>query len=123
MKRDASFGERERLLVMVAHQRDVGLVVHDAGENVVSLNSGREPFALPERRDRVFGPSGLREQHCRERVDEREMPPIACLLPMSVCPNPPLVSPPSREPGSMSTTDFPMRDAWIAAATPPDVPP
>ncbi len=48
---------------------------------------------------------------------------MAALLPMSVAPRPPVVSPPRCLPGSMSTTVLPIRAACTAAATPPDVPP
>lgn len=45
------------------HQRDVRLVVHDAGEHVVCRNRHREPLTLAKRRDRLFASACLREQH------------------------------------------------------------
>ena len=66
VKRDAALGERQRLVVMVAHERHVGLIVDDAGEHVVCLYGHRQPFALPERACRLVGSTGLREQHRRQ---------------------------------------------------------
>ena len=77
MQRDAALGERERLIVPMPHQRDVRLVVHDAGEHVVGVNGHREPFALPQRGRGFVVAARLREQHRRQRVDEREMAAIA----------------------------------------------
>jgi len=51
------------------------------------------------------------------------MPPMAALLPMSVAPRPPVVSPPRYFVGLTSTADLPMRAVCTAAAMPPDVPP
>ena len=74
----ASFGERQGLLVTVLNQRDVGLVVTDDAENVLSLNGGGEPFGLTERRDGFFNPPPPLGQHdARQRVEERQIPPIA----------------------------------------------
>ena len=38
------------------------------------------------------------------------MPPILLLLPISVAPKPPVVKPPIRLEGSMTTTDLPERE-------------
>ena len=59
------------------HQRHVRLVVHDPREHIVSRNGHREALALPERSSGFVGASSLREQHGRQRVDEREMTAIA----------------------------------------------
>ena len=77
MERDAALGERERLVVLMPHQRDVRLVVHDAGEHVVGLNGHREPFALTQGGRGFVVAARLREQHGRQRVHEREMAAIA----------------------------------------------
>ena len=50
VQRDAALGQRQRLIVTMAHQRDVRLVVHDAGEHVVGLDRHRQPLALAQRR-------------------------------------------------------------------------
>lgn len=77
MERDAALRKRERLIVAVAHQRHVGLVVHDAGEDIVCGNGHGEPLALSKSRRRFVDTSRLRQQHGGERVHEREMTPIA----------------------------------------------
>ena len=48
---------------------------------------------------------------------------MACLFPISVLPNPPVVSPPIRLKGSIKITFLPILEAWIAAETPAEVPP
>ena len=48
---------------------------------------------------------------------------MTALLPVSVAPKPPVVKPPKYLEGSMMSEVFPMREAWIAALTPADVPP
>ncbi len=77
VQRDAAFRQRECLVVVVADQRDVGLVVHDAGEDIVGLDRGREPLALAQGGGGVIGPSGLREQDGRQPVHERKVPAVA----------------------------------------------
>ncbi len=77
VQRDASLGKRERLLVLMPHQRDVRLVVHDAREHVVTLDGHGEAFTLRQRRGRFLAAPGLCEQHRRQRMDEREMPAVA----------------------------------------------
>ena len=77
MQRHAPLGQRERLLVVVAHQRDVGLVVHDPGEHVVGLDGHGEPFALAQRGGGFVSSARLGEQHGRQRMHEREVPAIA----------------------------------------------
>ncbi len=47
------------------------------GEHVVGLDGHREPFALSKRRGGFVAAAGLREEHGRERVHEREMAAIA----------------------------------------------
>lgn len=77
MQGDAPFGERERLFVLVLHQRDVCLVVHDPREDVVGRNRHRKAFSLTERSRRLVIPARLREQHRRQRMHEREMTTVS----------------------------------------------
>jgi hypothetical protein len=49
MQRDAALGQRQRLIVMMAHQRHVRLVVDDSREHVVGVNRHGEPFAVAQR--------------------------------------------------------------------------
>jgi hypothetical protein len=77
VQRDAALRERQRLLVLVAHERHVGLVVDDAGEDVVGVDGHREPLALPECAGGFIGAARLREQHGRQRMHERKVPSIA----------------------------------------------
>jgi hypothetical protein len=63
VQRHASFGECKRLFVMVTHQRDVRLVVHDAREHVIGLNRHCEALTLRRRGRRFFAPSRLCEQN------------------------------------------------------------
>ena len=77
VQRDAALGERQRLIVLMAHQRDVRLVVDDPRQHVVGRNRHREPFALSQGGGGLVVAAGLREQHGRERVDEREVTPVA----------------------------------------------
>src|SRR5688572_3202940 len=78
VQRDAAFRERERLIVAMTHQRDVRLVVHNAGEHVVGGNGHRETFTLPETCRRLIDAAGLREEDRRQRVHKCEMASIAC---------------------------------------------
>ena len=78
MQRDASLGERERLLVLVPHERDVRLVVHDPREHIVCLDRHRETLALPESRRSFFTAARLREKDRGQRMDEGEVAAIAC---------------------------------------------
>ena len=49
MQGHAALGQDKGLFVLVAQQRDIGLVVHDPGEDIVGLNGHGEALALPER--------------------------------------------------------------------------
>src|SRR5262249_52311086 len=71
-----ALGEGKRLLMTVAHEGHVRLVVHDAREHVVGFDGSRETLGLPQRPRRFVVPSGLRQQHRRQRVREREMPAV-----------------------------------------------
>ena len=57
--------------------RDVRLVAADDGQDVVGLDHRGQPFGLAEGGRGLVEPSGLRQDHARQRVDEREMPPVA----------------------------------------------
>ncbi len=74
---DAAFGERQRLLVPMLHQRDVGLVAADRRQDVAGLDEHRQALGLRERRHRLVETSFLRERHARQRVHHRQVPAIA----------------------------------------------
>ena len=59
VERHAALGERQRLFVLMAHQRDVRLVVHDAREHVVGLDRRRQAFTLAKRRGGFFAAARL----------------------------------------------------------------
>ncbi|MNC88794.1 hypothetical protein D3C83_46530 [compost metagenome] len=61
----------------MAHERDVCLVMDDPGEHIVGMNRHGEPFALPQRGARFVRTARLRQEHGREGMHEREMPPVA----------------------------------------------
>ena len=77
LQRRALFGERERLLVAMLNQRDVRLVVADDAEHVLRLHRRREALGLTKRRHRLFDAPALREHDARQRVEQREVAPIA----------------------------------------------
>ena len=77
MHGDRPFGERQRLLVAVADQRDVGLVAVHHRQDVVGLDGGRQALGLAQRRGRFVVAARLREHRRRERVHLREVAPIA----------------------------------------------
>jgi hypothetical protein len=74
---DAALGKRERLIVMMAEERDVRLIVDDAGEHIVGLNGHREPLALSKGGRRFVAPARLREQHGGQRMHQRQVAPVA----------------------------------------------
>ena len=63
VQRHASLGKRQRLIVLVAHQRHVRLVVDDAREHVIGLNGHREALTLTQRSGGFFAAPGLSEQN------------------------------------------------------------
>ena len=77
VQRDAALGERQRLIGMVAHELHVGLIVDDACEHIVGLDGNGQPLALSERACRLVASTRLREQHRRQRMDERQVTAIA----------------------------------------------
>ena len=77
MQRDTALGQRQRLIVAMAHQRHVRLVVDDAGEDVVGGNGHRQTLALSQSGRGFVHAPGLREENRRQRVDERQMTSIA----------------------------------------------
>ena len=76
MKRHAALGERQRVIVSMTHEGDVGLVVHDTSEHIVGGNRHGQPFALSKSGRGLIAAPRLREQDRRQRVDEREMPAV-----------------------------------------------
>ena len=77
VKRDAAFGERQRLLVVMLQHRDVCLVAADDGEDVVGVHHRGEAFGLPQGGHCLFVAAQLGERHSRERVNQSEVPPVA----------------------------------------------
>ncbi len=73
----AALGERQRLVVPVLHQRDVGLVAADSRQHVPGLDEQRQPFRLRESRHRLVQPAFLRERDARQRVHHRQVPAVA----------------------------------------------
>ena len=63
---DASFGERQRLLVPMLHQRDVRLVPAHGRQHVARFDHDGQTLGLAERRDRFVEPPFLRERHARQ---------------------------------------------------------
>ena len=74
---DAALGQRQRLLVAVLHHRDVRLVAAHRRQHVAGLDDQREPLGLAQRGHRFVEPPFLRERDARQRVDQREVAPIA----------------------------------------------
>jgi hypothetical protein len=77
VKRDASLGERERLLVTVLQHRDARLVPAYRRQHVVGMDERGEPLGLAQRHHRLVVSPQLGQRHTREGVDEREMAAIA----------------------------------------------
>ncbi len=74
---DAALGERERLLVPVQHHRDIGLVAADGRQDVARFDRHGQPLGVPQRRHGLVQPPFLRERDPGERMDHREVPPVA----------------------------------------------
>jgi hypothetical protein len=74
---DRAIGERERLLVAVPDQRDVGLVPVHGREHIVGLQQGRHPLGLPQRGIGLVVAPGLGQHDGRERMDHGEVPLVA----------------------------------------------
>ena len=72
-----SFGEGQRLLVPMLHQRDVRLVPAYRGQHVTRFNNDRKTFRLAERGDRFVQSALLRPGHARQGMHHREMASIA----------------------------------------------
>src|SRR6188508_3398866 len=77
MQRDAALGQDERLLVAMLHQCHVRLVMHDAREHIVGRYRHREAFTLPQPRDGFVCSARLREQYRGQRMNERQVTPVA----------------------------------------------
>ena len=72
-----ALGQRQRLLVAMADQRDVGLIAIHHREDIVGLNGGGQAFGLPQRRRGFVVAARLREHRGRQRVHLREVAAIA----------------------------------------------
>ena len=72
-----ALGQRERLIVAMAHQRDDGLVAADGREHVVGRERRRLALGLTQRGGGFVVAAGLREHRARERVHQREMAAVA----------------------------------------------
>ncbi len=77
VQRDAALGQRQRLLVAVLQHHDVRLIAADRCQHVVRLDDRGQAFGLAQRRHRFVVVAELRERNARERVDQREMTPVA----------------------------------------------
>jgi hypothetical protein len=73
----AALGERERLVVPMLHQRDVGLVAADRRLHVPGFDEERQALGLGEGGHGLVQPALLRQRHARERVHHRQVAPIA----------------------------------------------
>ncbi len=72
-----ALGQRQRLVVPVADQRDVGLVAAHQCQHVVGAGSRGEVLGLPQRGHRFVGASGLGGHDRQQRVALREAPAVA----------------------------------------------
>ena len=77
VERDAPFGERERLLVMVLEQHHVRLVAANRRHHVVGVHQRCKTFGLAQRAHRFVVASELGVRDARQRMHEREVAPIA----------------------------------------------
>ena len=59
------------------HHQDVRLVAAHRRKHVVRFDGGREAFGLTERGHRLVVAAELRQRDARERLDQREVTPIA----------------------------------------------
>jgi hypothetical protein len=74
---DAPLCQRQRLLVTMLHERNIGLVAADGREHVARLDQHRQAFGLGKRGHRLVQPAFLRERDAGEGVDHREMASVA----------------------------------------------
>ena len=72
LKRHATLGERERLVVPVLHERHVRPISADDGDDVVPALDG-ESLGMAQRRHRLVKASVLGKRDTRERVSQREV--------------------------------------------------
>lgn len=61
--RRALLRQRERLLVPMLDQRDIGLVIQDDAQDIQCLHGRGKPFGLAQSRGRLFDSSALRQHH------------------------------------------------------------
>ena len=74
---DAALGQRQRLVVAVLHHRHVRLVAAHRRDDVAGSDHQRQPLGLAQRRHRFVEAAFLRERDAAQRVDQREVAPIA----------------------------------------------
>ncbi len=74
---DAALGEGQRLVEPVRHQRQDGLVVCGAGQDVVGVDGRGEPFRQPQRRGGFLDAPFLPLEHARQPVHERQVALVA----------------------------------------------
>ena len=77
VQRNAAFGERARRLVAMLQEQHVRLVAADSRDDVVGMNGRCQPFGVAQRRHRLVVATLLSERDARQRVHQREVPPIA----------------------------------------------
>ena len=77
MEIHGALGERQRLFVAVANQRDVGLVAVDGRQHIVGLQHRRHALGLPQRGVGFVVAAGLRQHDGRQRVHHGEVAPVA----------------------------------------------
>ena len=77
MEIHGALGERQRLLVAMANQRDVGLVPVHGREHIVGLQHRRHALGLAERGVGFVVASGLRQHDRRQRVHHGEVATVA----------------------------------------------
>ena len=77
VQRHAPLGQRQRLVVAVAHHRDVGLVAATMASTSSACTAAGGLLGLAQRRQRLVVAAGLRERAARQRVHEREVAAIA----------------------------------------------
>ena len=77
MEIHGALGQRQRLLVAMANQRDVGLVAVHRREHIVGLQHRRHALGLAQRGVGFVVAPGLRQHDRRQRVHHGEVAPVA----------------------------------------------
>ena len=113
---DGALGERERLFVAVANQRDVGLVAVDRRQHIVGLENRGHPLGLAQRRIGFVVAAGLREHDRRQRM--HHAPGGACRRRRAARPRPRRCArarSPCRRPAGSTARDRSGRGRWRAS--------